>query len=656
MYKFSDINWDYRDKKYNGKIGTLDLETLTLYKGQEDKTVGEQSVYAGGWALNELGCQKFIIDNTNIKNSTELIEIMFEELFKLKVNGYTLYAHNLGRFDSIFIIKLLALLDYQISPLWKDNAILRIKIFDPKTKQKITLLDSLNLFNTSLKKLLISFNTETKKGDFPHLFVEEGNLNYIGNKPDIKYYSESSISLEAYNQINSSNWNLKEECLKYLEKDVLGLLEVLNKVSLYYYKEFGLNITKYMTLPSLAKSVFGFNFYDEKYQIKMIKGPLERFIRDAYFGGNVGNYTQETKGRVNRAYHYDMNSQYPKAMLNKLPIGDPVFSTNTDLSYYFGFVYALITPPSEAELKNLYIQCRNVQGKIVCPRTPFYRWIASFELESALKDNYKAQIFYGINFPNSSEVDSSKLFEKYVTHFYDKKKNAKDNIERNIAKLMLNSLYGKFGQKDIENRIKIVSRDEANKLLKSHHVSYFADINEEKVLIKYSSKLNEKLKRIYSKEDKLIQLETNFQKERGVASAVQISCAIAAYARMSINPFKNIISNRLNYSDTDSLILEKKLSYNIVGSELGQWKLEAVIEKGIFIRPKLYSYYTKEGILKKVASGVDSNQLTFADYESMANGNSVTTNKFKMSVNWDTLDVKTFNQDITLKMDREDII
>jgi hypothetical protein len=257
-----------------------------------------------------------------------------------------------------------------------------------------------------------------------------------------------------------------------------------------------------MTLPSLAMSVFGFNFYDEKYKIKMIKGPLEKFIREAYFGGNVGAFTKDVKGKIKKGFHYDMNSQYPKAMLNKLPIGDPVFSTNTDLSYYFGFVYALITPPSESELNILYIQYRDNLGKITCPRDPFYRWIPSFELEQALKDNYKAKIFYGINFPDSSNVDSSKLFESYVTHFYNKKKNAKDNVEKNIAKLMLNSLYGKFGQKDIENRIKIVSNDEANKILKGFHVSYFASISEEKVLIKYSSKLNEKLRRIYFKEDK----------------------------------------------------------------------------------------------------------------------------------------------------------
>lgn len=87
---------------------------------------------------------------------------------------------------------------------------------------------------------------------------------------------------------------------------------------------------------------------------------------------------------------------------------------------------------------------------------------------------------------------------------------------------------------------------------------------------------------------------------------------------MSINPVKNINSNTLYYSDTDALILENELSKNIVGNNLGQSKLKAVIEKGIFIRPKLYSYYTNEGILKKVASGVNANQLNYADYEAMS--------------------------------------
>jgi hypothetical protein len=149
------------------------------------------------------------------------------------------------------------------------------------------------------------------------------------------------------------------------------IIRGLNKVSLYFYTEFGVNITKYMTLPSLAMSVFGFNFYDEKYQIKMIKVPLEKFIRDAYFEVMWVPLLKMWKEKIKKGFHSDMNSQYPKAMLNKLPIGEPVFSTNTVLSYYFGFVYALITPPSESELKNLYIQYREKLGKFICPREPF---------------------------------------------------------------------------------------------------------------------------------------------------------------------------------------------------------------------------------------------------------------------------------------------
>ena len=444
MYKFPDLRLSYRDKKYDDKIGTLDLETLSVNnRCNEDGTVdiglGKQEVYAGSWALNHLGCRKFIINNSNIYNGNDIIRVMFDELFKLNVKGYTIYAQNLGRFDSIFLIKEIAELDYVVSPIWKDNAILKIKVFDPKSKQTVTLLDSLNLFNTNLNNLLLSFDCKITKGQFPHLFVTRDNLNYIGNKPDIKYYS--NISPKDYEAI-PIQWSLKDECLKYLEKDVLGLLEVLNKMSKYYYEEFEVNITNYMTLPSLSMSVFGFNFYDEKYEIKMIKGPLEKFIREAYYGGNVGAFTQSTNGQVERAYHYDMNSQYPYAMLNKMPTGDPVFSTNTNLNYYFGYVYALIIPPSESELKNLYIQFRSDNGIVSCPRTPFYRWIASFELESAIKNKYKTEIICGINFPNALQNESENLFKDYVVHFYNKKKNAKNSVEKSIAKLMLNSLSG----------------------------------------------------------------------------------------------------------------------------------------------------------------------------------------------------------------------
>ena len=152
----------------------------------------------------------------------------------------------------------------------------------------------------------------------------------MGVKPDFNDYSLSKISEEEYKNINNE-WNFKEECFKYLNKDIEGLFEVMNTVSENYFNEYKFNITNIMTLPSLTLGIFGIKFFDnEKYSIKMIKGPLEKYIRESYFVGNVGAYANETQGRVGKAFHYDMNSQYPAAMLNKMPLGKPVFSTNSN--------------------------------------------------------------------------------------------------------------------------------------------------------------------------------------------------------------------------------------------------------------------------------------------------------------------------------------
>jgi hypothetical protein len=128
-------------------------------------------------------------------------------------------------------------------------------------------------------------------------------------------------------------------------------------------------------------------------------------------------------------------------------------------------------------------------------------------------------------------VDSENLFKEFVEHFYDKKLNAKDQIEREIAKLSLNSLYGKFGQKEIESRIKVLDNKEATKLVTKYHYSYLSDIGNGLVLMKYS--LNEKIRRLYKEEEQ--ELDQNFiSKKRGIISAVlkQKYLGISALARV----------------------------------------------------------------------------------------------------------------------------
>jgi hypothetical protein len=390
-YSFSEIVLPYKEDVFNDKYGTLDLETLVDYDNEnlteeelnniniEDLGLGKQEVYAGGWKVKVDGndiSQYFIIDKDKIKNSHELIKQMFEKLFEHEVNKSKIFAHNLGRFDALFLIRHLVKLNYEVRPLWKDNAVLQIKIFDPKSNQKITILDSINFFSTSLKTVLKRFDCNITKGEFPHLFVTMNNLNYIGSTPNIKYYKLSNIRESDYNELITNNWNLRRECLKYLKSDVEGLFEIISKASEYYFEEYKLNMSNYLTLPSLSLAIFGSNFFNnEKYSIKMVKGPLEKYLRASYFGGNVQSYVTENHCKIGKAFHYDLNSQYPKAMIaDKMPVGNPVFSTKKDLNYYSGFVYANIIPPKTDILKNLFIQCRDEQSQgISCPRTPFIR-------------------------------------------------------------------------------------------------------------------------------------------------------------------------------------------------------------------------------------------------------------------------------------------
>jgi hypothetical protein len=57
------------------------------------------------------------------------------------------------------------------------------------------------LINGNLKNILINFNCNITKGDFPHGFITENRLYYIGNKPSFKYYN--NMSLDDYNNIRT---------------------------------------------------------------------------------------------------------------------------------------------------------------------------------------------------------------------------------------------------------------------------------------------------------------------------------------------------------------------------------------------------------------------------------------------------------------------
>jgi hypothetical protein len=114
---------------------------------------------------------------------------------------------------------------------------------------------------------------------------------------------------------------------------------------------------------------------------------------------------------------------------------------------------------------------------------------------------------------------------------------------------------------------------------------------------------------------------------------VHIAAAISAYARMSINKYKNIKENNCIMSDTDSVVLSKKLNDNDIGVEIGKMKLESEFKNGIFIRKKLYyleDINNDKYVIK--ASGVNHKNLNKNDFIDLLNGYNVKTKNLQFNV------------------------
>ena len=443
---------------------------------------------------------------------------------------------------------------------------------------------------------------------------------------------------------------MKEESLKYLEKDVIGLLDVMTKFSDKIFNNYSLNVTEFVTAPKLAVAIYTSNYYTKSYgdKIKMIRHNIEKDIRSAYFGGNVDVYIN----KINSGYYYDMNSQYPNAMLNDMPVGNPTLSTDKNLENYFGFVYGEITAPDLNRLRIPYIQMRDDKtGDVTCPRGKFKRMIFSEEIKEAMKDGYSINVEYGYKFERGKD-----LFKDYVLTMYNIKKTTSDPVEKQLSKLLLNSLYGKFGMKDIISTMKIVDFKDTLKITKNYNYSIFAELGNDKILIKYSSRLEESLRKLLKDSDNKLNVNNGLSRNRGVPSAVQISAAISAYARMSINKFKNIPGNPCVMSDTDSVVLTKALPSNCVGKELGQMKLEYKIVEGIFIRKKLYALKTDDNKEIIKASGVKSENLNYDTFRLLLSGQSVEIFSKSFNVKWTSLEIDIINKKIKVRGLQKSII
>jgi DNA polymerase type B, organellar and viral len=159
-----------------------------------------------------------------------------------------------------------------------------------------------------------------------------------------------------------------------------------------------------------------------------------------------------------------------------------------------------------------------------------------------------------------------------------KKESDKSSPNYIIAKLLLNTLYGRFGMNPCLPKHEIVNSTETYKIVDKYDDVDIIDLKNGKELVSY------------------IDYSENIDDKRPSNVSVSIASAVTAYARVHMSQFKNNENFTLYYSDTDSIDINKLLPSKFIGSELGQMKLEHEFIEAVYLAPKVYGGIIKENI------------------------------------------------------------
>lgn len=176
------------------------------------------------------------------------------------------------------------------------------------------------------------------------------------------------------------------------------------------------------------------------------------FCKNAYNGGwcYVNPRIQEENIKTKEGYNYcgfgiDKNSHYPTIMHDyPLPYGDPLYfegnPPNSD-----AFIVRIFVKGEVYEDKLPYFRENQFEGKkgnYYPNEIEGYITITNYDLEmlELCYDIEELEFFNGYSFDTTTN-----LFKNYIDYWYNIKATTKDKVLRQIAKLMLNSLYGKFG-------------------------------------------------------------------------------------------------------------------------------------------------------------------------------------------------------------------
>jgi hypothetical protein len=301
--------------------------------------------------------------------------------------------------------------------------------------------------------------------------------------------------------------------LEYNEYDCRGLYECLE----IFFNQFEICSE---TIASHAMRVFRSRFM--RTDLYQPHREIENFVRRSYCGGRCEIYRYDS-AQLN---HYDVNSLYPAAMLQPVPVEYLMQSRELpdDDSKRIGFYEAIIEQPETylpvlpARLEKLYFPVGHFKGVFT-----------SMELRAAIEAGAKVKILQGRVFL------AEPIMREFTESLFEMKKQAElegNNGKRWIMKKCLNSLYGKWGQRR-EQRAFIVDDGRAGLFPLPNGLAYY------------------------------------LMESHAAHILPHISAAITSRARLIIHGY--LTQARSWYTDTDSLFTDSTLP---VSADIGAMKFE----------------------------------------------------------------------------------
>ena len=505
---------------------TADFETSTWIPNE---------TWVWAWALCDIeDPEKVEVGNT--------IDDFFERI-KKEANPY-IYFHNL-KFDGEFILYYLM-----------NNGFEYVESREKRNKTFSTLISDMGLFYSI--EVYFEVGKKTKKVTF----IDSLKIinQTVESMPKTFKIPEKKLEID-YNLPREKGHILTSEEVEYVKNDVVIVAKALKYL-------FDMGLTK-MTAGSNAlseyKEITRLNRFRSLY--KPLNYDIDKDIRRAYRGGFTYLNPLYKNKSVKEGEVLDVNSLYPSVMYKEiLPFGEPFYYEG---EYQEDKVYPLY-------IQRLTCSFKLKPGKIPTIQIKHSRFVDNEYLEDSgiepvaltltsvdLKLFLEQYDVWDLHYESGWKFKGMRgLFTEYIDKWIKVKNESTisgNKGMRQVAKIMLNSLYGKFATSlDVQSKIPYLEND----------------------IVKY--KLGEK-----STKDGVYLPMGAFITAYARDKTIRTSQAIKDYS------IKKYGIDMYCYSDTDSIhttlpIEELKLFCEIDDVELGAWKHESHFTRAKFIRQKTY--------------------------------------------------------------------